>query len=156
MKVTIEIDSGLTETEVIIRCNELDASIINLQNYLNQQKDGRQCLSLTKGETEFFVPINEIYFFETEGKEIHAHTKDKLFNASFKLYELEEMLPGNFMRISKSTIVNLDYIYSITRNITASSEISFTDSTKKALVSRGFYKTLIERLQMRRLGKLNN
>ena len=70
-----------------------------------------------------------------------------------KLYELEELLPGSFMRISKSTIANLDYIYSITRNLTASSVVEFVGSNKRAMVSRGYYKLLVERLKNRKLGK---
>ena len=151
MKVKIEIDPGLDETEVIIRCGRLDDSIINLQNTVMEQGGSSRCLPLYKGETVYYVPLEEIYFFETEGKLIHAHTKDKLFEANYKLYELEELLPAGFMRISKSTIVNLDHIYSITRNLTASSTVEFVDSGKQALVSRGYYKALVERLNTRRL-----
>lgn len=151
MKVKIEIDSALEETEIIIRCSRLDESIVNLQNSITEQGNSRQCLSLCKGETAYYVPVEEIYFFETEGKEVHAHTADKLFEAPYKLYELEELLSAGFMRISKSTIVNLDYIYSITRNLTASSVVEFTGSPKKALVSRGYYKALVDRLAARRL-----
>ena len=83
---------------------------------------------------------------------IHAHTADNIFETSLKLYELEEQLPGCFMRISKSTIANLDYIYSITRNLTASSVVEFEKSNKKALVSRSYYKAVVERIKTRRLG----
>lgn len=151
MRVKIEIEEGLAEEEVIIRCGSLNDSIISLQNYISKQNNGKRCLSLTSGETEFYIPMEDIYFFETEGREIRAHTADKIFSCSYKLYELEEMLPGSFMRISKSTIANLDAIYSITRNLTASSIVEFIGSNKKALVSRGYYKMLIERLSARRL-----
>ena len=151
MKVKIEIDSGLEEAEVVIRCNRLDDSVINLQNYITEQGDGQRCISLHIGETAYYIPIEEIYFFETEGKVIHAHTADKIFEADYKLYELEELLPGRFMRISKSTIINLDYIYSITRNLTASSVVEFTGSKKIAMVSRAYYKALTDRLRTRRL-----
>lgn len=153
MKVKIEIDEELEEEEVLIRCSRLDESIVNLQRYLVEQGNGKQCIPLHRGETEYYVSMKDIYFIETEGREIHAHTADKIFEASFKLYELEELLPGNFMRISKSTIANLDYIYSITRNLTASSVVEFTGSNKKALVSRGYYKALTERLSLRRIGR---
>lgn len=151
MKVKIEIDSALEETEVIIRCNRLDDSIIALQNSVTEQGGGRQCLSLNKGETSYYVPIEDIYFFETEGKQMKAHTADKIFETSYKLYELENLLPAGFMRISKSTIVNLDYIYSITRNLTASSVVEFAGSKKRAMVSRSYYKALVDRLEARRL-----
>lgn len=153
MKVRIEIEEGLAEEEVIIRCGKLSDSVVNLQNYISKQNDGKRCLTLENGETNFYIPIEEIYFFETEGRELIAHTANQSFNCSYKLYELEEMLQGSFMRISKSTIANLDFIYSITRNLTASSIVEFSGSNKKALVSRGYYKVLVERLKDRKLGR---
>lgn len=153
MRVKIEIDTCLEEPEVIIRCNSLDETILNLQSYISEQGGGKRCIQLYRGETAYYVPVGEIYFFETEGKEIHAHTAEQLFDTPLKLYELEEQLPPGFMRISKSTIVNLDYIYSITRNLTASSVVEFAGSNKKALVSRGYYKALVERLASRRMRK---
>lgn len=153
MKVKIDIVEGLEEEEVIIRCAELNDFCIGLQNYLSKQNNGKRCLLLSDQGTDFFIPMEEIFFFETEGREIRAHTADKIFFCGYKLYELEEMLPGSFMRISKSTIANLDRIYSITRNLTASSMVEFKGSRKKTMVSRSYYKLLLERLNARRLGK---
>lgn len=153
MKVKIEIVEGLEEEEAVIRCRELNDSVISLQNYLSKQNNGKRCLLLSDGGTDFFIPMAVIYFIETEGRELRAHTADRIFFCSYKLYELEEMLPGSFMRISKSTIANLDHIYSITRNLTASSMVEFQGSSKKTMVSRGYYKLLLERLHVRRLGK---
>ena len=56
------------------------------------------------------------------------------------------------MRISKSTIANLDFVYSITRNLTASSVMEFAGSKKKALVSRAYFKAVTDRLKARKLG----
>ncbi|MBE5874374.1 MAG: LytTR family transcriptional regulator [Lachnospiraceae bacterium] len=150
MKVKIEIASGVSEPEVLIRCERLDESVIALQNYILEQSHSSQVFMLRQGETEYYIPVKDILFFETEGRMIAAHTKDKLFEAEYKLYELEELLPPSFMRISKSTIVNMDYIYSITRNLTASSVIEFNGSKKTVLVSRGYYKALTERLNTRK------
>ena len=153
VKVKNDIVEGLEEEEAVIRCRELKDFCISLQNYLSKQNNGKRCLLLTDGGTDFFIPMGDIYFFETEGRELRAHTADKIFFCSYKLYELEEMLPGSFMRISKSTIANLDYIYSITRNLTASSMVEFRDSKKKTMVSRSYYKLLLERLNTRKLGR---
>ena len=152
MKVKIEIDDGLSEEEVVIRCPGLSDSVIALQNYISKQGKGRRCLSLKNGETEFYVPMKELYFFETEGRQLMAHTADRIFSCGYKLYELEELLPGSFMRISKSTIANLDFVYSITRNLTASSVMEFAGSKKKALVSRAYFKVVTDRLKARKLG----
>ena len=152
MKVKIEIEEGLEEEEVVIRCSSLSDSVVSLQNFISKQNNGKRYLALTDGETEYYVPLEDIYFFETEGREIRAHTAEQIFDCSYRLYELEELLPGSFMRISKSTIANLDHIYSITRNLTASSEVEFVGSKKKALVSRSYYKALVERLNVKKLG----
>ena len=152
MKVKIEIEEGLEEEEVVIRCGSLSDSVVSLQNFISKQNNGKRYLALTGGETEYYVPLEDIYFFETEGREIRAHTADQIFICSYRLYELEELLPGSFMRISKSAIANLDHIYSITRNLTASSEVEFVGSKKRALVSRSYYKALVERLNVKKLG----
>lgn len=152
MKVKIEIEEGLAEEEIIIRCSRLDDSVISLQNYISRQGNGRRCLSLKSGETDFYVPMEEIYFFETEGREIRAHTADRFFYCDYKLYELEALLPGSFMRVSKSTIANLDFVYSITRNLTASSAMEFAGTNKRVMVSRAYFKAVAERLKARKLG----
>lgn len=153
MKVKIEIEEALQEDEVVIRCSRLSEAVVSLQNYISEQNNGSRCLKLTDGETDFFVPMEKIYFFETEGRELQAHTADRIFSCGYRLYELEELLSGSFLRISKSTIVNLDHIYSITRNLAASSLVEFAGSSKKTMVSRGYYRLLTERLRERKLGR---
>ena len=61
------------------------------------------------------------------------------------------MLPGFFMRVSKSTILNINGIYAITKNITASSIVQFERSHKQVFVSRNYYKALKQRLEEKRL-----
>ena len=150
MKIKIEIDDSLMEEEIVIRCKSLSEDVISIQKRISDAVNSRMQLEVSKGEKEYYITIDEILFFETEGKTVTAHTADKMYETQYRLYELEEMLPGYFMRISKSTIVNLNQIYSITRNLTASSVIEFSDSIKKVYVSRNYYKSLIERMGEKR------
>lgn len=150
MKVKIEIDESLPEEEVLIRCRQMDDQILHLQAAVANMASASRCLTLRQGDTFYFVALKEILFFETEGKTVLAHTRDQLLETEYKLYELEELLPGSFMRISKSAIVNLDHIYSITRNLTASSLIEFSNTSKKIYVSRNYYKALIQRMEEKR------
>lgn len=86
-------------------------------------------------------------FFETENKTVQAHTRTEMYQTERKLYELEEELPGSFMRISKSSIVNLRQIYAITKNLAGASRIEFAGCHKCVYVSRSFYRALSERLR---------
>ncbi len=79
------------------------------------------------------------------------HTTKDIYKTRQKLYELEELLPRDFIRVSKSTIVNTLKISAIKKNITGASEISFLSSTKKAFASRNYIKALIEIMDEKRL-----
>ena len=54
--------------------------------------------------------------------------------------------------MSKSTIANLDFIYSVTRNLTASSVLEFSGTNKRVMLSRAYFKVVTERLKARKLG----
>lgn len=89
-------------------------------------------------------------FFETSGTSIHAHTSDNFYQVKNKLYELEKILPSNFIRVSKSTIINVKHIYSIEKNITSSSIVQFSNTHKQVYVSRNYYKLLKQRIDQSR------
>ena len=92
-----------------------------------------------------------ILFLEADGNYISVHTAKSIYRVRQKLYELEELLPRDFLRVSKSTIVNTELIASIKKNITGASEISFRNSTKKTYASRNYIKALIEIMDEKRL-----
>ena len=125
MKIRIELDENLIEDEVLIRCRSLDENVRKIQEAVSQVLTGKQQLICYKEDTEYYLSLDEILFFETETKEVWVHTTDKMYQTRYKLYELAELLPGHFMRVSKSTILNTNRIYSITRNLTASSVVEF-------------------------------
>lgn len=150
MKVQIDIDEELLENIVIIRCNKLDEKIQKMQAMLMDLIKESKYLVLYNENTECYVSLDNILFFETADNCICAHTVDNIYQTRYRLYELEEILPGCFMRVSKSTILNLNHIYAITRNITASSIVQFMNSHKQVYVSRYYYKPLKCRLEEKR------
>ena len=153
MKVRIDIDENLKEDEIIIRCRKLDEKTRKAYDTLMDITKESQHLMLYKGNVDYYFPLENILFFETMDNCISAHTVDDVFETTYRLYELEELLPGYFMRVSKSTILNLNHIYSISRNLTASSEVQFMNTHKQVYVSRYYYKSLKCRLEEKRKSK---
>ena len=151
MKVRIEIETDLEDAEVIVRCNKIDDQILTLQRVITEMNGHNKQLLFYKNDTEYYLPLNKILFFDTEAGSISAHTANDVYQVKYKLYELEEMLPGYFMRVSKSSILNTNHVYSITKNITAASVVAFEKSYKQVYVSRNFYKALKSRLEEKRL-----
>ena len=149
LKIRIEMFEGVQE-EVVIRCREITPEIIRLQQLLSGNSDRSNQFLLYKGDTEYYLNVNDIIFFETDGNAVMAHTRDDVYETRRKLYELEELLGGRFQRISKSAIVNVDKVYSIKRNVTSSSAIEFQGTHKQIYVSRAYYKILREKLEEKR------
>lgn len=151
MKIRIEIDESVTEDEVIIRSSSLNDQVAAIQKAVSDVVNVSQKFPFYKGNTEYYLTLHEILFFETDETGIVAHTKTDMYQTRYKLYELEDMLPGVFMRVSKSTILNTNHIYSISRNLTASSVVAFAGTHKQVYVSRNYYKPLINKLEEKRL-----
>lgn len=150
MKIRIEIDENLTEEEVIIRTANLGAEEEEISSALKELSRARQKFVFCKDETDYYLPLESIAFFETEGSSVHAHTKDDMFTVRLRLYELEEALPGFFMRVSKSTILNLRFVYALTRSISGTCLVQLHGTHKQVYVSRYYYKPLKERLEGKR------
>ncbi|AQR98066.1 LytTR family DNA-binding domain-containing protein [Clostridium saccharoperbutylacetonicum] len=142
MKIRIEVDNKIEENEVIIKCNELNEEVKNIQVVLGDMLSSNKSLTFYKGETEYYLSLEEVLFFETEESGICAHTTENIYNVKYKLYELEELLPGYFMRVSKSTILNTNHIHSITRSLSSASKVEFQNTHKQVYVSRYYYKPL--------------
>lgn len=150
MKLKLEMMPEMEETEVVIKCANIDSDILRLQQVIDEFMHGKNSFVFFKEDTEFYFSVEEVLFFETEGNKVNAHTADDVYTVKYKLFELEELLPGHFVRISKSGIVNADKIYSIQRNITAASAIEFQGSHKQVFVSRSYYKVLKNKLEEKR------
>ncbi len=150
MKIRIQTDNTLAEDEIILHCRTENQQIRTLRNSIEDLITKSFSILACQKKNEIYLPVSNILFFETSNSLIYAHTKDDMYEVTYKLYELEEFLPGYFMRISKSAIVNIHQILSIHRNLTASSMIEFQDTHKQTYVSRHYFKVLKSRLEEKR------
>lgn len=150
MKIRIEIDDSLKEEEVIIRSREWTDEVQKLQEAISGITKSSNKFVFYKNETEFFLALDTILFFETSESEMLAHTRDEIYKVRYRLYELEELLPGFFMRVSKSTILNTKCIHSISRSVSTPCLVQFQNTHKQVYVSRFYYKPLRNRLEEKR------
>ena len=145
MKACIELDPQMDEPEMIIRAPRLTEDVARLQQLILEQK--MTPLTFYKDRSEYFVDVSKILFFETDGEKIYGHTREEAYEVRQKLYELEEILPVAFCRVSKSTIVNTKQIYSIEKSFSGTSTVNFYQTHKQVHVSRHYYQLLKERLK---------
>ncbi len=151
MKIRTEIDATIEDSEIVIRAPRITEELLRLQKLLFEEMQNSRQVVFYKGEKEFYFDMKNILFFTTNDRQMDAHTEDNVFQVKNRLYELENSLPSSFVRVSKSTIVNVDHIFSLTKNITSVSEVEFANSYKKVLVSRHYFNFLQDRLENRRI-----
>lgn len=149
MNIRIEISDDIMDDEVVIRCRQITSEIQHIQQVITKEAASAPQLTFYKDQQEYYFPLKEILFFETSGDNVYGHTRNDVFRMKLRLYELEDILPRPFVRIAKSTIVNIDHIITVHRNLTSSSQIQFHKSHKQVYASRRYYKELSQRLKER-------
>ncbi|MGT2929219.1 LytTR family DNA-binding domain-containing protein [Streptococcus dentasini] len=144
MKIRVELDKRLETLEVVLKTPNLSGKIDEICRLLSCMD--RAPFPLYKGTSEYFIDLAELLFFETEGANIYAHTKEDAYRVKMRLYELEDRLPAYFCRISKSAIVNVQTIYSLDKSFSGTSTIRFEGTHKQIHVSRHYYQYLKNKL----------
>ena len=152
VRVVIEIDPD-KEEEIRVRVKEMTPAIRTVSDRLSTMLSGEPEIAVRDGDRERFLSPREILYAETADGRVYVHTANRVFSASNRLYELEELLPRYFVRAGKSVIVNTMHISSLRRAPTGLGEAEFRGSEKKVFISRQYYKPvrdLIEEMRLKR------
>lgn len=80
MKIKIEMDEQ-AEEEVIIRCRGMTEQIAAIQRAVSEAAGAVQKIVLYKGNTEYYLPMNDILFFETADHGVAAHTGNDMYES---------------------------------------------------------------------------
>ncbi len=143
MKITIQENKSITETEITVVCREMTeelAEIISHISLLDHTFAGRR-----EGEI-FFVPMREIYYFEAVDGKLFFYTEQDVYESAARLYKIEESLAGTvFARVSKTTIANLKKMRSI-KPMENSRLIATMLNGEKLIVSRQYVSEIKKKL----------
>ncbi len=146
MKVHIEIDPAYKEPEVIIRTASVNDKTKDIERRLADAQTNGETLVCYQDGKQLFVPLDEILFIETADRQLQVHTALDMYDNKQRLYTLVDELPGFFLQVSKSTIINLREVNALTRSL-SSCLVSFVGTHKEVYASRRYVKQLQERLK---------
>lgn len=101
-----------SQPEVVeIHCHKISDEVKEIVAFV-KSRQGQ--LTGIVDDRQFEVAISDIYYIESVDNKTFIYTGNKVFETKQKLYELEELLRSKrFLRISKSTLLNLMKISSI-------------------------------------------
>lgn len=143
MKITILTPEPGQEDEIIIRCAQLDDRLMNLIRALKAEKFKLNAYS-DAGIT--IIDPKEVYYFEAVDNKVFAYCEKQVFEIRKKLYELEnELANTDFLRISKSTIVDLSKVLHLSAAFNGRLEAKLKNG-EKIIISRQYVPNLKKKL----------
>ena len=111
MDVEIEQVGRERKEQVLIRCHAVTEEVREIAAFVKSRQGS---LSGMKDSRQYEIAVSDIYYFESVDGKTFLYTKDQVYETSYRIYELESMLrPKNFLRVSKSMLLNLMKIRSI-------------------------------------------
>lgn len=128
---TLISESHGNDIEVTITASEYTKELGNLIELINAISTNEINTILGKNGNEISIlDVNDIMFLYSEEQHNYCKTKKGRFIIKEKLYELENVLPKkNFIRISNSTIININHVESFDVGIVGSILVKFSDGS---------------------------
>lgn len=134
------IDEG-KDLVIKIQCKDI-LEKEKLENFINSYNSN---LLVNKDNKSYIVSFNEIYYIESSEKTTFVYTQNNFYTSHFRLYQIEDILNEDFIRINKSTIVNLLYLESMESDIGSRILLEF-DNGDRFVVTRAYSKEFKYRL----------
>ncbi len=108
-KIT-KIERGEPERMEIF-CHSLSDDVREIVAFV-KSRQGRLTGSID--DTQYEVPLTDIYYIESVDNKVFLYTRDKVYEAKQRIYEFESILSAkHFLRVSKSMLLNLMKVESI-------------------------------------------
>lgn len=109
MKVNLFLSRDIDEPYADIHTNELTDNISKAISIL-ESDDSKDMLAVKKGSDIALLEFRDVYMLRVEEKQVKVYTENSEYLIKKPLYQVEETLNNDFVRISKTTIVNLKKI----------------------------------------------
>ena len=109
MKVNLFVSKDIEESYADIHTSELSDNISKAISIL-ESEDVNDMLAVKKGSDIALLESSDVYMFRVEEKQVKVYTENDEYVIKKPLYQVEDSLGNDFLRISKTTIVNFKKI----------------------------------------------
>ena len=140
MKCKVFIDKN-HEEEVVIYSHQRNSLVEQIESLVNSQE-----IEITgyKEQETVKLDLSEIFCFICENNKVYAITEKEKYKIKLRLYQLEEKLPHNFVKLNQSCIGNISNIQRFKASFGGSLSVEFKNGYKD-YVSRRQLKIVKER-----------
>lgn len=114
MEIKLIESKDIVGTKVTIECHEADTKILRIINLIKGVDNSDKKIVGVCDTDTYCINPNDVFYFESVERKTFCYTNNSVYETELKLYEtLESFSEADFMRISKSCVVNLNRIKSI-------------------------------------------
>lgn len=132
------------EEKVIVYAHEKTRLVTEIEELINSNSVD---LIGYGNNTAVKLNLNDIICFCVEDNKVYAVTEKEKLRLKCRLYQLEENLNGNFVKINQSCIANIKKIDRFTASVGGALTVIFKNGYRD-YVSRRNVKTVKERLEL--------
>ena len=127
-----------------IGCHKTDENINEIVSFI---KSRRGAVEGTKDDRQYRLPVVDIFYIESVDDRTFIYLEKDCYESRKKLYEFEEVLASRrFARISKSVVINLMKIVSISPALNGRFLCKLTNG-EEVIISRKYVPEIKERLK---------
>lgn len=142
MKIEIITDTNEEELLVKIFAKQINDDVQKIISLLNKNQDS---IIGFKNDQAFIIEESDIIRVYIEDKKVFIKTVDDIYSSKKRLYEIENSLGNDFIKISQSEIANIKYIKKLDFSYTGTIMLIFKNGDK-SFVSRRSLKTFKDKL----------
>lgn len=111
MKITLQQDPSFPETDILIRCPQVDEEILRLVATLRVYQ--KKLVGILDGERHL-LDARDILYVDKADKKTFLYAKDAVYESALPLYEVENALRElDFLRAGRSLILNFRRVRSL-------------------------------------------
>lgn len=124
MKLKINISKDIKEERIEVYARDYSEEIEDLKTYLERRPSDK--FSLFKDDFVDIVGAEEIIRIYAQDKKTYVKTRESTYTSRLRLKDFEERL-SKFIRISRSEIVNLDFVKRLDLSFMGTIALEFKD-----------------------------
>lgn len=137
IRLIIDESEEYEDVEITIRCRQIDK---RLRRVIKQIKHHEIMLTGKQDGQVYSIVVGELYYFESVDNQTFLYAQKEIYASDLKLYELEKLVKDtDFIRVSKSLIVNTSYIKSVRALFNGKFEATLTNG-EKIVINRHYVK----------------
>lgn len=145
MRVDVQIDPDCKDEHAVLHIAKLTPSLQAAIEILERENSSHILTAMAEGRI-YVIDQDMIDVIRTEGRELAMYDRQKKrYLLNRPLYELQELLGNNFVRISKSAIINFRRISHVEASFNGTMEVVMKSGMEE-VITRSFRRQFRERL----------